>query len=66
MKDIGVAGMLRTAVWCDDRLGTEVLSIGRSATGPEECALELGCSQLLVKITIQGSWIWVNRSTRLD
>jgi hypothetical protein len=60
MQDCGVAGMIRTAGWCDDRLGVEVLSIGRSATGPEDCALELCGSQLLVRITIQGSWIWVS------
>ena len=29
----------------------EVLSIGRSATGPEECAMEICGSQLLVRIT---------------
>lgn len=51
--------MVRTAAWLDHRLGMEVLSIGRSATGPEDCALELCGSQLLVRVTIQGGWLWV-------
>ena len=60
MKDYGISGMVRSAAWLDDRLGVEVLSIGRSPTGPEDCALELCGSQLLVRVTIQGGWIWVS------
>ena len=52
--------MVRSAAWLDNRLGVEVLRIGRSATGPEDCALELCGSQLLVRVTIQGGWIWVH------
>ena len=59
-RDSGVSGMVRTAAWLDNRLGVEVLNIGRSATGPEDCALELCGSQLLVRVTIQGGWLWVN------
>ena len=44
MKDYGIGGMVRTAAWLDDRLGVEVLSIGRSPTGPDDCAAEL-CRQ---------------------
>ena len=59
-RDSGVSGMVRSAAWLDNRLGVEVLSIGRSATGPEDCALELCGSQLLVRVTLQGGWIWVS------
>ena len=52
--------MVRSAAWLDHRLGMEVLSIGRSATGPEDCALELCGTQLLVRVTLQGGWIWVS------
>ena len=52
--------MVRSAVWLEDRLGVEVLSIGRSACGKEDCALELVGSQLLVRVTLQGGWIWVH------
>ena len=59
-RDSGVAGMLRSALWLDSVVGMEVLSIGRSAQGPEDCAMELCGSQLLVRVTIQGGWLWVS------
>ena len=59
MTDIGLGGMIRTAAWCDDRLGMETLSIGRSALAKEDCALELCGSQLLIRVTIKSSWIWI-------
>ena len=34
MQDIGVAGMVRTALWCERNLGVEVLSLGRPAHSP--------------------------------
>ena len=52
--------MLRSALWLDSVVGMEVLSIGRSATGREDCAMELCGSQLLVRVTIQGGWLWVS------
>ena len=63
MKDsYGVAALVHAAVWFDATVGLEVLSIGRSATGKEECAMELAGSQLLVRITIQGGWVWLSAS----
>ena len=59
MKDFGIAGLVRSAVWLDAVVGVEVLSIGRSATGREDCAMELAGRQLLVRVTLQGGWVWV-------
>jgi hypothetical protein len=59
-RDSGVAGMLRSALWLDSVVGMEVLSIGRSAQGHEDCAMELCGSQLLVRVVIQGGWLWVS------
>jgi hypothetical protein len=60
MKDYGIAGLVRSAAWLDTVVGVEVLSIGRSALGKEDCAAELCGSQLLVRVTLQGGWIWVS------
>jgi hypothetical protein len=56
----GVAALVQSAVWLDATVGMEVLSIGRSAFGKEECAMEIAGSQLLVRVTIQGGWIWLS------
>jgi hypothetical protein len=63
VRDIGVGGMVRTGAWLDCVAGLEVLSIGRSATDREDCVLELCGSQLLVRVAIQGGWIWVYASS---
>jgi hypothetical protein len=60
VKDLGVGGLVRTGAWCDAVLGREVLSIGRSAIDKEDCVLELCGSQLLVRVAIASSWIWIS------
>jgi hypothetical protein len=60
VQDYGIAGMVRSAAWLDCSVGVEVLSIGRSATGREDCAMELAGSQLLMRISLQGGWVWVS------
>jgi hypothetical protein len=60
MEDIGVAGRVRTALWLEHTAGMEVISFGPPAHSIEDCRLELGGTQLLVKISIKGSWIWLS------
>jgi hypothetical protein len=62
VKDSGVGGLVRTAAWLDHNAGMEVLSLGRSALSLDDCTLELAGSQLLVKISIKGTWIWISAS----
>ena len=52
--------MVRTGAWLDSVVGTEVLSIGRSAIAQDDCVMELCGSQLLIKIALRGGWIWVS------
>jgi len=52
--------MVRTATWLDCVVGLEVLSIGRSAINREDCVLEICGSQMLVRVAIQGTWIWLS------
>jgi hypothetical protein len=59
VENYGIAGMVRTGAWLDYTAGLEVLTMGRSATGKEECATELAGSQLLVRLSLQGGWVWV-------
>jgi hypothetical protein len=59
-EDFGVAAMVKGAVWLDATVGMEVLHIGRSATGPEDCAMDICGSQLLVRISLQGGWLWLS------
>jgi len=59
MEDCGVGGMVRSAAWLDCVVGLEVLSIGRSATDREDCVLELCGSQLLIRVALQGGWVWL-------
>lgn len=60
MDDSGLGGMVRSAAWLDAVAGLEVLSIGRSAITREDCAMELSGSQLLIRVALRGSWIWVS------
>jgi hypothetical protein len=59
VRDIGIGGMVNSAAWLDATVGMEVLSIGRSAIDREDCVLELCGSQMLVRVAIQGTWIWI-------
>jgi hypothetical protein len=60
MQDIGVAGMVRTGIWCETRLGTEVLSIGRAALTKEDCVMELAGRSLFIRVALRGTWIWIS------
>ena len=50
---------MRTAIWCERVLGTEVLSIGRAALAQEDCVMELVGAQLYYRVALRGGWIWV-------
>jgi hypothetical protein len=58
-RKVGVAAMLQAACWFDSTVGMEVLNIGKSATGREDCGMEICGSQLLVRVTLQGGWVWL-------
>jgi hypothetical protein len=59
VEDIGVAGMVRTALWCERVTGVEVLSIGRAACAKEDCVMELVGTSLFNRIALRGGWIWI-------
>jgi hypothetical protein len=59
VKDCGVAGMVRSALWVDTRFGGEVLFLGRGALAREDCELQIALTHLLVNISLRGTWIWV-------
>jgi hypothetical protein len=59
-RDFGVAGMVRTAVWLDATVGMEVLGIGRAALERADCTLEAAGTQLLMRVSLMGTWIWVS------
>jgi hypothetical protein len=56
------AQSLRSALWCERTAGMEVLSLGRPALSREDCVLELAGRQLLVRVSLRGTWIWVSVS----
>ena len=56
----GVAGMVRAAVWFDATVGLEVLGIGRAALERADCTMELVGSQLSIRISLLGGWIWLS------
>jgi hypothetical protein len=60
VRDIGTAGMVRSALWLERTSGMEVLSLGRPALSKEDCVLELAGRQLAVTISIHGTWIWLS------
>ena len=60
MEDIGVAGLVRSADWCEHTLGTEVLSIGRPANAKEDCILEMTGRAFFYWIALKGTWVWVS------
>ena len=51
--------MVRCAVWCEDQLEMEVLSLGRSVNATEDCVLELAGKWLAYRIALRGTWIWL-------
>jgi hypothetical protein len=63
MRDLGVGGLVRTGAWLDSVCGMEVLSIGRSAIDKEDCVLELCGTQLLIRVALQGGWVWIAASS---
>jgi hypothetical protein len=52
--------MVRTGLWCERVLGTEVLSIGGAALAKEDCVMELSGRSLFLRIGLRGGWIWVS------
>jgi hypothetical protein len=63
MQDIGVAGMVRTAAWCEHVVGAEAVYIGRPALAKEDCILELCGTSLFFRIALRGNWIWISVGT---
>ena len=59
-RDFGVSGLVRTCAWLDRVAGLEVLNIGRSAFGKDDCVAELVGTQLLIHVALYGGWIWVS------
>ena len=53
--------MLKAARWLNMACGLEILSLGR-VTGLEraDCILELVGSQLLLRLELRGTWIWLS------
>jgi hypothetical protein len=57
----GVPAMLRSALWLDLTCGLQVLSIGRvSGLERADCVMELNGSQLLVRVSLMGGWVWLS------
>ena len=54
MQDIGVAGQVRSGLWCERALGVEVLFIGRHAFSLFDCVLEPAGRALFYQIGIRG------------
>lgn len=52
--------MVKSACWLDSVCGLEVLGIGRAALERADCTLELAGSQLSIRISLQGGWIWLS------
>ena len=57
MSDFGIGAMVRVACWLTDRLDIEVLSIGRSAHGVEDCVLEVVRTWLAYRIALRAGWV---------
>ena len=56
----GVAAMVHAATWCDDQLGLDVLSIGRSADNLiEDCVLEMCGKWLAYRVALRGGWVFL-------
>ena len=50
--------MVRCALWCEDQLGLEVLSIGRAGLDRRDsCTLEASGQHLLYVIVLDGGWV---------
>jgi len=52
--------MVRTGIWCERVLGTEVLSIDRPALAKEDCVMELCGRALFYWIALRSDWIWAS------
>jgi hypothetical protein len=68
VQDQGIAGMVKSAVWFENTLGMEVLTLGRTAEDTlagEDCVMELAGAQLYYRLSLRGTWLWV-RAAGLD
>ena len=56
--------MLKAARWLNLTCGLEILSLGRQ-TGLEraDCVMEIVGSQLLLRIELRGTWIWLSAAS---
>jgi hypothetical protein len=59
-KKFGIAAMVDAAVWLDSVAGLEILGIGRAAFERADCTLEAAGRRLLMKVSLQGGWIWLS------
>ena len=58
MKMNGVSGLVRAALWLEDRLNLETQNIGRESLAPSEsCLLETTGKWLAYYLTIDGGWL---------
>ena len=63
----GIGAMLRLALWCDQTLGLEILSVGRcSGLERYECALEMTGKYLAYSIVLDGGFIFVSSPQSMD
>ena len=63
----GIGAMLRMALWCDETLGLEILSVGRcSGLERYECAVEMTGKYLAYSIVLDGGWIFVSTPQSMD
>jgi hypothetical protein len=62
-KFCGVSGMVRAALWFEDRLGLETLNIGREALQRRDsCTLQTCGRYLFYSITIDGGFVFLDVS----
>jgi hypothetical protein len=60
VEDLGIAGLVRTALYLDTVCGLEILSIGRAALERSECSMEVVGTHLLMRLELRGSWVWLS------
>ena len=59
-RDSGIPAMLKAGLWLDLTCGLHVLNIGRGALERADCTLELSGTQLSIRVSLMGGWVWVS------